>query len=242
METSSNNYTHSRQMKKYAFGIIIMIAGLLLLGYNTGLISYEWKHIFFSWQMLLIAIGVINLMNRDNWVPGVILISIGSFFILPRLFFLPDNFTHLFWPLILITAGVVILVKRLPGHRGWPHAGRTNAMDEGYVRQDNIFSGSKRRISSEAFKGGQINCIFGGAEIDLTQSKLAEGIYDLEVNAIFGGVTVIVPSDWKIELKMTSILGGFTDKRAYIKENPDPTRVLVIRGSAIFGGGEIKSY
>jgi predicted membrane protein len=242
METSSNNYTHSRQMKKYAFGIIVMIAGLLLLGYNTGLIPYEWKHIFFSWQMLLIAIGVINLMNRDNWVPGIILISIGSFFILPRLFFLPDNFTHLFWPLILITAGVVILVKRLPGHRGWTQAGRANAMDEGYVRQDNIFSGSKRRISSQAFKGGQINCVFGGAEIDLTQSKLAEGIYDLEVNAIFGGVTVIVPSDWKIELKVTSILGGFTDKRAYIKENPDPSKVLVIRGSAIFGGGEIKSY
>jgi predicted membrane protein len=192
--------------------------------------------------MLLIAIGVINLMNRDNWVPGVILISIGSFFILPRLFFLPDNFTHLFWPLILITAGVVILVKRLPGRRGWTQAGRANAMDEGYVRQDNIFSGSKRRISSQAFKGGQINCVFGGAEIDLTQSKLAEGIYDLEVNAIFGGVTVIVPSDWKIELKVTSILGGFTDKRAYIKENPDPSKVLVIRGSAIFGGGEIKSY
>ena len=84
--------------------------------------------------------------------------------------------------------------------------------------------------------------MFGGSEIDLTQAKLAEGVYTLEVNAIFGGVTVIVPSDWKIELKMTSILGGFTDKRAYIKENPDPSKVLVIRGSAIFGGGEIKSY
>ena len=104
METSSNTYTHSRQMKKYAFGIIVMLAGLILLGYNTGLIPYDWKRIFFSWQMLLIAIGVINLMNRESWVPGVILVSIGTFFILPRLFFLPVNFTHLFWPVLLITS------------------------------------------------------------------------------------------------------------------------------------------
>jgi predicted membrane protein len=242
METSSNNYTHSRQMKKYAFGIIVMLAGLLLLGYNTGVISYEWKRILFSWQMLLIAIGVVNLMNRESWVPGVILISIGTFFIAPKLFFLPTNFIHLFWPVLLITVGVLILIKRFPRTSGLHRHGDNSGVDEGYIRQDNIFSGSKQRITTDAFKGGQVNCVFGGAEIDLTQAKLADGVYNLEVNVVFGGVTVIVPSDWKIELKMTSILGGFSDKRAYVKENPDPSKVLVIRGSAIFGGGEIKSY
>jgi hypothetical protein len=52
----------------------------------------------------------------------------------------------------------------------------------------------------------------------------------------------VVPSDWKVQLKMTSILGGFNDKRTFIKESPDPSRILIIKGTAIFGGGEIKSY
>ena len=37
-------------------------------------------------------------------------------------------------------------------------------------------------------------------------------------------------------------MGGFSDKRLVIKEAADPNKVLIVRGSAIFGGGEIKSY
>ena len=94
----------------------------------------------------------------------------------------------------------------------------------------------------QVFRGGHINCIFGGSEVDLTQATLADGVSELEVNTIFGGVTLIVPADWRVQLKMTSIMGGFSDKRSYIKENTDPSRILIIKGSTIFGGGEIKSY
>ena len=77
---------------------------------------------------------------------------------------------------------------------------------------------------------------------DVIQATLADGVSELEVNTIFGGVTLIVPADWKVQLKMTSIMGGFSDKRSYVKENSDPSRVLIIKGSTIFGGGELKSY
>jgi hypothetical protein len=53
---------------------------------------------------------------------------------------------------------------------------------------------------------------------------------------------VIVPADWKIEMKMSSVLGGFADKRTYVKEITDPSRVLIIKGNSVFGGGELKSY
>jgi predicted membrane protein len=115
-------------------------------------------------------------------------------------------------------------------------------MSEGFIHEENVFSGGKQRVMHQEFRGGHINCVFGGSEVDLTQATLAEGISELEVNTIFGGVTLIVPADWKIQLKMTSIMGGFADKRSYVKESPDPSRMLIIKGSTIFGGGEIKSY
>jgi len=45
-----------------------------------------------------------------------------------------------------------------------------------------------------------------------------------------------------VQLKNTSIFGGFSDKRFCIKDPLDPSRVLVIRASSVFGGGEIKTY
>lgn len=227
--------------RNFALGALVIAAGLILLLSNMHILSYEAKHIFFSWQMLLIGIGVISLFGNGNKTPGYILIIIGGVFLIPKIFNLDFNIMSLFWPAILIAIGILILLKRMPKRPIRQNFSMHDVSPEGYIHEDNIFSGGKQKITHE-FKGGQINCIFGGSEIDLTQATLGEGINDLEVNTIFGGVTLIVPDDWKIQLKMTSILGGFSDKRSFVKDNPDPSRMLIIRGSTIFGGGEIKSY
>ncbi|MCX6306440.1 MAG: DUF5668 domain-containing protein [Bacteroidetes bacterium] len=241
-----NNY-NGQQRKKYALGVIVIIAGILLLIEKTGFLPFEIQHIIFSWPMLLIAIGVVSFASSESRTPGTILILIGGVFLLSRIFELSFNVMHLGWPLVLIVIGVVILVKRSPGNMWQRRFQFNNTMNnndlrDGYIHEENIFSGGKQRVMHQVFRGGHINCVFGGSEVDLTQATLAEGVSELEVNTIFGGVTLIVPADWKVQLKMTSIMGGFSDKRSYVKESPDPTRMLIIKGSTIFGGGEIKSY
>ena len=147
--------------------------------------------------------------------------------------------------MLLIGIGILILFRKgfIPGRLHTPRViSDTGHIEEGYLNETNIFSGSKHKIVHQVFKGGKVSNIFGGTEIDLTQATLGEGRNELVIDCIFGGVTVIVPSDWKVVLNISSILGGFSDKRSYIKESFDPGRILVIRGSAIFGGGEIKSY
>jgi predicted membrane protein len=244
MDPNETKHDNGQQMKKYLLGVIIIVAGFLLLLSNIGILPYGLKHIIFSWPMLLIGIGVVSLFSSESRTPGTILILIGGIFILPNIFDFSFNVWHMFWPMILIGVGVMILTKRFP-RRGWAHHRRfinNPNLEEGYIHEENIFSGGKQRVMHQVFKGGHINCVFGGSEVDLTQATLADGINELEVNTIFGGVTLIVPSDWRVQLKMTSIMGGFSDKRAYIKENPDTSRILIIKGSTIFGGGEIKSY
>jgi len=243
MEPNTEKYSNSRRMKKYAFGVVVIVAGFLLLASNTGFFPDELKHILFSWPMILIAIGMISLFGSESRTPGYILLIIGGIFLLPRIFEVTFDVMHLFWPAILIAIGVLILVKRGPHHHHKNYVPRegTQRLDDGYIHEEHIFSGSKTRVS-QVFRGGHVNCVFGGAEIDLTQATLAEGINELEVNTIFGGVTIIVPCDWNISLKTTSILGDFSDKRVHVKESFDPSRKLVIKGSTIFGGGEIKSY
>ncbi len=241
MEPNEKKYPKHRPFRKSAAGIVIIIAGLLLLLANIGIISPSLKHIFFSWQMILIVIGVISLLSSENQTPGYVLIIIGTIFILPRIFEFSFNVSHLLIPTILIVIGIVILLKRMP-HRIFSSHNATQSPEDGYIHEENFFSGSKQRFLQEVFRGGHISCVFGGSELDLTQTTLGEGTNELEITTIFGGVTMIVPSDWKIILKTTSIFGGFTDKRVRIKESIDNSRVLVIKGSTIFGGGEIKSY
>jgi predicted membrane protein len=245
METANENFPRQKQMKKGAFGVIVILAGLLLLAFNFDILSGDFRHVIFSWQMLLIVIGLVSLFTSESRTPGLILVFIGGFFIIPEIFDFHISFIKLFWPLLLIGIGVLILFRKGFLSDRW-HSRRvmadTSNMAEGYLNETNIFSGSKHRIVNQVFKGGKISNIFGGTEIDLTQATLGEGRNELVIDCVFGGVTVIVPSDWKVVLNISSIMGGFSDKRTYIKESFDPGRMLVIRGSAIFGGGEIKSY
>jgi predicted membrane protein len=244
MEPNEVKHYDGQQRKKYALGVIIIVAGILLLIDKTFNFPFEIQHIIFSWPMLLIAIGIVSFFSSESRTPGTILIVIGGIFLLSRIFELSFNIMHVGWPLVLIAIGVLILFRRSPrSMMQWrfQHPNSQN-LDDGFIHEENIFSGGKQRVIHQVFRGGHINCIFGGSEVDLTQATLADGVSELEVNTIFGGVTLIVPADWKIQMKMTSIMGGFADKRAYIKDNPDPSRMLIIKGSTIFGGGEIKSY
>jgi len=115
-------------------------------------------------------------------------------------------------------------------------------LESGYIDETNIFGGSKRIISPSEFKGGKVTNIFGGSEINLTQTTLSEGKNVLDVTCMFGGVKIIVPSDWKVFVKVDAIMGGFDDKRMNIKADHDSTKELYIKGLALFGGGELKSY
>ena len=62
--------------------------------------------------------------------------------------------------------------------------------------------------------------------------------------AIFGGMKLVVPDNWKVRINAVSIFGGFSDKhRMHIPDNATNTdNELIIRGFVIFGGGEIKSF
>ncbi|HTX88620.1 MAG TPA: DUF5668 domain-containing protein [Bacteroidales bacterium] len=244
MDSNAVRKVEGANRRKYLLGIIVIVAGFLLLGSNIGLLPFEWKHIIFSWQMLLIVIGIISLSTSDNIFPGVILLLVGGLFLIPRIANLPFNTVHLFWPALLIAIGVLILVRRWPfRHHQEILPGPGDAtMQDGYIRHESVFSSSKQRLVNQEFRGGRISCVFGGVDLDLTQATLASGIHELKIDVVFGGVNMIVPGDWNVQVRNSSVLGGFMDRRNIIKSNTDASRVLVIKASCVFGGGELKSF
>lgn len=234
-----------RKMKKAVFGLLVIAAGAIWLAVNLGYLDAGIKNIIFTWPMLLLAIGLINLADRDSRFTGLVLTLIGGFFLSARLINTPYDFVGIYWPVLVIGLGVIIFFnaigRRIFGEKRCNHR-VINQSGTGDLDEMNIFGGSKKKISNKNFTGGKIVNIFGGTEIDLTQADMPEGTCVLEVACIFGGVGLIIPAEWSVQVSVISILGGFGDKRTIIQNRVDPSKQLIIKGVAIFGGGEIKSY
>lgn len=223
--------------KSLVFGLLVLGLGLVWLMRNFGIVPESLWDVIFSWQMLLIAIGIINIANDHSRGVGWILIAIGGFFMISEYFDLPVTFRHIFWPSLLILIGAILIFG---SGRIFRRRDFTISKGEDFIEEVSIFSGRERFINSLAFRGGKVVSVFGGSKLDLTRAQLANGEAEMEIVAIFGGSTLIVPNDWNVKIEVFNIFGGYSDKR--VRSQVDYNKTLVVKGVAIFGGGEIKSY
>lgn len=229
------------QNRTLGIGLLIIAIGAALLFHQLNIFTPWLDDIIVSWQMLLIVIGVYNLFFTKSRVTGFVLISIGGFFLLPEIFNLPYNFRKNFWPFLLIAVGLFIIFRNSLGINK-PYSGTSDSGDLEYIDEFNMFSGSEKKVSIKNFKGGRITSIFGGSEIDLMDSELSDETNVIEIFYLFGGSTILLPSDWNVENKVTAILGGFSDKRKVNTPSvADLKKTLILKGFVMFGGGEINS-
>jgi len=234
-----NSYGQNRTI---GFGVLIIIIGFMILLHQLKMIPEQLDHIIFSWQMLLVVLGVYNLFFTQSRVFGYMLISVGGFFIIPEIFTIPYNFTRNFWPIILIVVGLFIVFRNGFGKKEAVDMS-LDSKESQYIDEFNVFSGSEKKISMKNFKGGKITSIFGGSEVDLLDSELSSETNIIELFYLFGGSTIKVPNDWIVLNKVTAILGGFADKRKVSSPKESvPEKTLILRGFVMFGGGEINSH
>jgi predicted membrane protein len=73
----------------------------------------------------------------------------------------------------------------------------------------------------------------------LRSAELPEGDSIVRIKCVFGGVVLLVPETWYVDIRTSSIFGGAADSR--LKNGAtDKTRKLIIAGECVFGGCEIK--
>lgn len=219
-------------------GVILIIFGALFLLRNYDIFDFDIPEFVYQWQTIFILIGLILLATSRNKTAGVVFIAIGGLNYFPEL-----------WPLILIGIGIYILYKRNHHSINIEHGkvhdikiGESTNIGEDSIDDVSIFGGGNKVFHSQNFRGGKITSIFGGSEIDLYDCKLADGLQIIDITAIFGGSTIVIPQDWKVEIDVVAIFGGFGDKR---RKDPNlvyqPNKTLLIKGVVLFGGGEIKN-
>lgn len=216
---------------KILTGSIFVIIGTILILNNLNIINFDFGDLIsFIWP-LLFAIWGAQAFRKASYVWGTILVFVSLSGFLHALDIFDFSIWSLIWPAIIIGIGVDLL---LPKNKN-PKAGIEK---ENYLNRFTIFSGNKINSQSRKFEGGDISCIFGGSEINLTASKIDGNNANINVNIAFGGAEIKVPKDWKVEFVGTAIFGGFEDKTSYSGKGD---KTLTIDGTIIFGGLEIKN-
>ena len=254
----NNSNFNNRENGRVIGGLILVGVGTVLLLRNIGFLFPHW---LFSWPMILILVGIYSgfkhQFRNNSWI---ILIAIGSFFLFGR--FIPElGLRPYFWPTLIIAAGILFILRPRRFGRFSDSTNENNKISDGsfsqqsqqtydsatvsdddYLRINSIFSGVNRAIVSKDFKGGKVSCVFGGTNIDFTQADI-QGEAVLKFEVIFGGVDLIVPPHFIVINEIDGVFHGVDDKRKYnASTNLSPNKKLILRGSVIFGGIDIKSY
>lgn len=248
--------------KRFYFGVILIAVGVILILERLNLIPESMADMLISWQMLLIGIGAISLIG-GNRTAGTILIVIGGTFMIPELISVPQEIRRIYWPMILVLLGFLILMRqrehqKLGNKKNDPFISAPNSdsppsgsSDSSYSANSFntfddfvIFGGREIFVTSQALSGGKATSIFGGIEFDLRKASLQPGGAVIDCVSIFGGCGFKIPMDWNIRNEVTTIFGAFTDKRGetYNDRYYDPSKTLVIKGISMFGGIEVKHF
>jgi predicted membrane protein len=234
-------------------GLILLGVGVVWILRQLDFPIADW---LFSWELILIAIGFgIGFSNRFKDFGWLILVLIGGIFLFDDLFPQVDFFRFA-WPVALIVLGFYIIFRATSKSRDAGDSGNVlvnmetgvtsvtgenvnNAGDE-VLDCATVMGGIKKNIVTKNFRGGEVVTVFGGTELNLTQADI-NGTAVLEVVQIFGGTKLIVPTHWQVKSELASIFGGVDDKRIP-SSAAEQTKVLVLQGTCIFGGIEIKSF
>ncbi|HPI38574.1 MAG TPA: LiaF-related protein [Ignavibacteriaceae bacterium] len=226
-------------------GIIFLFLGAMFLLDNLNIADLNLPRHIFSFPALLILIGLISLINSNRKGFGISLIIIGGIWLGTK-FVEGVSFGDIAIPLVLLFIGFNIMFRSKVRHKHFDSDMfniKREKVEKDKIDDMAIFGGGEKYFVSENFQGGNITAIFGGSEIYLTDCKLAPGENVIDLRLMFGGTTIFVPRDWHVIVDVVPIFGGFSSKnRRFISEPGNPDRSLIIRGTIIFGGGEVKSF
>lgn len=239
-------------------GLIILILGLAFLINNIGLDIPNW---IFSWSNFLILLGVfIGVRKNFKGIGWLILILLGAYNTINSMH-LDINLSKYALGIGLIIVGGFLIIKpkgafnrnknfnsrfkdefsTAPNDSNEFTAKEKDGNNHDIIDVIAVFGGNNQTIYSKNFMGGDITAVFGGADIIMTQADFNESA-SLDVTAIFGGIKLIVPQNWAIKSNVTAIFGSVEDKRAQFMPMGEIQKTLILDGTVLFGGIEIKSF
>lgn len=151
------------------------------------------------------------------------------------------QFIKYFGIILLILGGLGILGK-LQDRVSNDKETLNNKNGNDFFEVNNFMGGSKKEFTYPKLRGGIINNVMGGSEIDLRTSNM-DKTATIEVFLLMGGAKIMVPKDWNVSFETINIMGGTKDQIEDEESNSENTnKTLIIKGTVLMGGLQVKRY
>ena len=102
-----------------------------------------------------------------------------------------------------------------------------------------VFSGRDIRVDNSRFNGADLSALFGGIDLNLKNAVIQRNV-TVEVKAVFGGIDILMPSNVRVVVDVTPILGSVENGTRTPLGADENTPTVFIRGTCLFGGVEVK--
>lgn len=210
--------------QRLVFGLTILTAGVVFWLDRIG--TVDARDYLAWWPLALVAMAVAHLLER-RLIGAAVWGIIAIYFLLPLFGVGHVQFWRVLglWPLLISVGGVTLILQALR------RAGR-----ESSFRAVAVMGANNPSVGSRAFSGGEAVAVMGGCEIDLSNAQITDEAV-IDVLAFWGGLEIKVPRGWKVIGNVATILGGYSDLTA---EPPEGAPRLIVRGSVIMGGIEVR--
>jgi predicted membrane protein len=230
---------------RLVIGLWIVVVGAILLLNNLGVInaSQFWRYF---WPLIFVFIGATMLINNQTRIQrqrlGWIFVIVGSWIFINRLGWIDISIFKLLLPALLLFVGGTLVWRAFNAPKGESKAVSLNVSEEPqaeFMRSFAVMSSNELRPVSRPFRGADLSAVMAGVKLDLLDARMETDSANIEVFAFWGGMEIYVPPDWTVVSRVTTLMGGFIDKRR--PTTVIPTKTLIISGLVLMGGIEIKN-
>lgn len=231
---SKNSSSNSRLW----LGIALIAFGMLLFLQNLDFRIFN-VHIF-SWQTVLICVGIILVIRfkESFWGFGLIIVGIAG--ILTKNYGITlKSLLFEYWPILLIIFGIHLIFKKT-----FATSGRQSPFIESdsiMMDEFSVLSDSAKILKTNNFLGGKATSILSELKLDLRNCSFTGDNIEIDLLTILGSIEIFVPQTWNIVLKTTAILGAVDDERLHKTDNQYSGKTVTLKGLTILGSTEIKN-
>ena len=231
-------------------GVIFLLLGGLWLGDALG---YWSANIFFDgWWTLFIIVPCVSHMIRVgitlNYLIGLF---IGLLLLVWQIGIIP-SIGKLILPLVVIFIGLGIVFRSFFEKQPQKKIHKTinvdvfdkkataNGPSVSYETRTNYnayFGSQTVNFDNQVFTGCSTTAFCGGVELDLSRAIIETDV-EIVANVILGGCEIYLPTNVKVNVTSTPILGGIDNRTKNAPAENAPT--VYINATCVFGGIDLK--
>jgi predicted membrane protein len=213
--------------------LLVALGAIIILG-QADVLDAE-QLIGDWWPLALVWLAALQWLSRPReFIGPLIVATIGVVLLGSTADLFGASPAIVILAVILIVIGGVVIRSALRDRKVISH---TPSSLDSFV----AFGGRELVSRADPFEAASLTSVFAGTSLDLSEATLGAKGASVGTLNVFAGTDITVPRDWKVELRVTPIMGGVADETEYEPRDDDIDRTIVIDGVSIFGGVDIKN-